>query len=86
MTDEDPDLTALESEILDYLLLDGANGPAGIADALDRPPESISRSLKNLRVDGWIMDKGGGVWTLSNAGLHLARLQRRADTDRDESE
>jgi Mn-dependent DtxR family transcriptional regulator len=79
MTTEDLDLTNLESEILDYLLIDGANGPIGISEELGNPPESISRSLKNLREDGLVIDKGGGVWTLSCVGIRVARMLRRRD-------
>lgn len=81
MQPEDLDLTRLESEILDYLLIDGANGPIGISDALESPPESISRSLKNLREEGLVVDKGGGVWTLSAVGITVARMLRRRDRD-----
>ena len=73
----DQDLTPLEADILEYLLIDGANGPAGISDGLDRPRSSISRSCSNLKDRELIYDKGGQTFGLTAEGLSFIRIYIR---------
>ena len=68
------ELTETEIEVLEHLLRDGANGSSAIGSAIDRHPNSVSRSLRNLKESGLVVDKGGHVWTLSDAGLHKIRI------------
>jgi len=74
---DNDELTETEIEVLEHLLLDGANGSSAIGSAIGRHPNSVSRSLRNLNERGLVVDKGGHVWTLSDAGLHKIRIVLR---------
>jgi predicted transcriptional regulator len=69
-------LSAVESEILVDLLLNGDNVPSNIADNIDRHKTSVSRSLSSLESEDLVDNKGRGVWTLTVAGASLARTIR----------
>jgi len=71
------ELTDLEKDIIDWLLVDGANAPKPIADEVGAHRNSVSRSLRSLEDKGLVLDKGSGVWTLTKQGYILARIHRR---------
>ena len=75
--DEDLNLSKMQLEILQYLLLDGANGPQGIGVGIDRPPRSVSQRLRELKDMGLVRKKPGGVWTLSLLGIRVVRCSDR---------
>lgn len=66
-------ITELEAEIMLYLLHCGDDGPIGISHSIDRPPESISRSLGDLKEETLVIDKSPGVWKLTTLGFRVIR-------------
>lgn len=67
------DLTGLEIDILEFLLIDGANSPQMIAEAVGGHRNSVSRSLGSLEDKELVRNKGTGVWTLTTYGIRLVR-------------
>mgnify|MGYP006275030087 CR=1 FL=1 len=62
-------LSPVERKILSDLLLNGDNVAGNIARNRDAHAGSVSRSMKNLRDEGLVSDKGNYVWTLTRAGV-----------------
>jgi Mn-dependent DtxR family transcriptional regulator len=62
-------------EILKDLQVNGDNVPANIAENIDRHPKYVTRSLTELEDDGYVINKGRGVYTLSPDGREVARSQ-----------
>jgi predicted transcriptional regulator len=67
-------LTPVEKEILEALYYEGHNVPSGIADIADRPAETVSRSLSNLKEKGLVRKKNRyGVWMPTAVGREVTR-------------
>jgi Mn-dependent DtxR family transcriptional regulator len=61
-----------EREILAALRDHGDNVPGNLADLTGRHPKSVSRSLSRLEEDGYVRNKGRGVYTLTDEGREAA--------------
>lgn len=77
-------LSPVEREIMVGLLLLGDCLPVTIAEAFDRHPSSVSRSLANLKDRGLVVEKDRAVYALSVAGYAVARQQIGAVDEGDE--
>ena len=63
--------------ILVDLLLNGDNAPSNIAENTDYHSKSVQKRLKELEKDGFIENKGSGVYTLTLEGIATARTIRQ---------
>ncbi|WP_425548280.1 winged helix-turn-helix transcriptional regulator [Actinoplanes cyaneus] len=71
-------LTASDRDILIDLLNNGDNSPSNIADNIDRHSKTVSERLSTLEDEGYVVPKGsGGVWTMTERGLHSAQILNR---------
>jgi len=66
-------LSSVEMDVLVSLLLDGDNTPSNIARNTDRHKTSVSERLADLEDKSLVQSKGGGVWTLTLRGAHMAQ-------------
>lgn len=71
------DLSKVGRESLVALLSYGDNTPKNISERTDRHRKSVSRSLRGLSDEGYVTEKGGGVYALTPDGVSLARALRR---------
>lgn len=65
--------TPAQRDILKHLLTKGDDVPANIAEEHDYHRNSISRAAKPLKEEGLIIDKGHGVYKLTEEGRQEAR-------------
>jgi len=66
-------LTPTEEDILVHLFLRGDDSAANIAEEKDRHRVSVSQRASDLEEKGLVVNKGNGVFQLTNAGLTAAR-------------
>jgi len=64
--------------VLVDLLLNGDNTPKNLADNTGKHQKSISNKMADLEEEGLVLNKGGGVYTLTIEGMQAARAIRRA--------
>lgn len=79
MTIDESMLTAVDRDVVVDLLVHGDNLPSNIADNTGRHVTSVSRRLAELDDQGFVYNKGSGVWTLTLDGIVVARTVRRSD-------
>lgn len=66
-------LTSVERSILVTLLLSGDDKPSNISKKSDFTRSAVARRCNNLEEEGLIYEKGGGIYTLTNAGVQVAQ-------------
>lgn len=76
-------LTSVSRDALADLLIHGDNTPKNIADNTGRHRKNISERLIDLEEEGFVINKGGGVYTLTQEGLVMARAVVRDRTETD---
>jgi len=69
-------LTPTERDILEHLLLRGDDRAVNIAEHTGRHRVSVSQRASDLEDKGLLINKGNGVYRLTNAGLTAARNVR----------
>ena len=65
--------SAVESEVLLFLLRHGDHLPAAMSDEFGRPRESYRRACERLEDDCLVRNKGHGVRTLTEDGVDAAQ-------------
>jgi len=66
------DFAESEKKMLVLLLLRGDNSMSGLAELSGYSRTTVYRARDNLSDEGLIVEKSGGVWTLSDAGRRVA--------------
>jgi len=67
------DLSPVERAVLTDLLINGDDKPSNIAQRTGYTRPAVSRRCPPLVERGLLSDKGGGVYTLTNAGVQVAQ-------------
>jgi Mn-dependent DtxR family transcriptional regulator len=57
----------------------GDNVPGNIAELIDYHPKSVSRGLNDLAEEGYVRNKGRGVWTVTPSGRKAIESQPNTD-------
>ena len=78
-TTDDMDFSEVETDILIHLHLEGDDVASNIADARGPHPNSVIRSASNLTEEGILVNKGRGVYRLSETGEGYA--ERLAESE-----
>jgi len=71
-------LSPVERDILVDLLYNGDDSPRNIHRRTGRSREAVSRRCGSLVEKGLVVDKGGGVYKLTNAGILAAQNESRS--------
>jgi Mn-dependent DtxR family transcriptional regulator len=75
----DPDLTPMQQDIMEMLLIDGAGSPTSLSQLLPNRRPSISNALSDLEDLDLVYNKGGGVYALTPEGVTVIRVLLRSD-------
>lgn len=62
--------------ILVDLLRHGDNAPKNIAENIGQSRVNVQNRLNKLQNDGFVLNKGSGVWTLTPDGVEMSRALR----------
>lgn len=67
-------LSQSDKETLVALLLCGADTPHNISRYTGRHKQTIQKRLSQLEEEGWVRNKGAGVYDLTYEGFNSARI------------
>lgn len=65
--------------VLVDLLINGDNTPKNIADNTGKHRTTVNERLQDLEDDGFVENKGSGVYALTLEGIAAARAVRRLE-------
>jgi DNA-binding IclR family transcriptional regulator len=71
--------------VLVDLLLHGDNTPANISQNTGKHRSNVNTRLQELESNGYVENKGGGVYALTLEGISAARAIRRLEDQNDNS-
>lgn len=74
-------LTELQESILIDLNIHGTDKPGNIGNRIGSPRSSVSRVFPELVENGYVINKGSGVYRLTDSGLDKSQSLLRDQLD-----